>query len=75
MAFKFYVNEHHGRHDPVRKERLDAKELAARNILREKENIRAKKLRQESLKVSTDIALPFKNLQHHFTIWLQYNFE
>ena len=36
--------------------KLDAKELAARKTLREKEDIRAKKLRQESLKVSAYIA-------------------
>ena len=55
--------------------KLDAKELAAGKTLREKEDIRAKKLRQESLKVSAYIALAFKNLQHHSTIWLPYNFE
>ena len=55
--------------------KLDAKELAAGKTLREKEDIRAKKLRQESLKVSAYIALAFKNLQQHSTIWLPYNFE
>ena len=55
--------------------KLDAKELAAGMTLREKEDIRAKKLRQESLKVSTYNALGFKNLQQHSTIWLPYNFE
>ena len=55
--------------------KLDAKELAARKTLREKEDIRAKKLRQESLKVLPYIALSFKNLQQHSTIWLPYNFE
>ena len=55
--------------------KMDGKELAARKTLREKEDIRAKKLRQESLKVSTYIALAFKNLQQHSTIWLPYNFE
>ena len=43
--------------------KLDAKELAAGKTLRKKEDIRAKKLRQESLKISTYIALAFKNLQ------------
>ena len=55
--------------------KLDDKELAAGKTLREKEDIRMKKLRQESLKVSAYIALSFKNLQHHSTIWLQYNYE
>ena len=55
--------------------KLDAKELAAGKTLREKEDIRAKKLRQESLKVSVYIALAFKNLQQHSTIWIPYNFE
>ena len=55
--------------------KLDAKELAAGKILQEKEDICAKKLRQESLKVSAYIALAFKNLQQHSIIWLPYNFE
>ena len=55
--------------------KLDAKELAAGRTLREKEDIRAKKLRQESLKVLAYITLAFKNLQRHSTIWLPYNFE
>ena len=42
--------------------KLVAKELAAGKTLREKEDIHAKKLRQESLKVSAYIALAFKNL-------------
>ena len=42
--------------------KLDDKELAVGKTLREKEGIRAKKLRQESLKVSAYIALAFKNL-------------
>ena len=54
---------------------LDAKELAATKALREKERIRSAKLREESLKVAAYIALAFKNLQHHSTIWLPYNFE
>ena len=55
--------------------KLDAKELAAGKTLWEKEDIHTKKLRQESLKVSAYIALAFKNLQQHSTIWLPYNFE
>ena len=54
---------------------LDAKELAAAKTLREKEHIHMAKLREESLKVVAYIALAFKNLQQHFTIWLTYNFE
>lgn len=54
---------------------LDAKELAAAKTLREKERIRTAKLREESLKVAAYIALAFKNLQQHSTIWLPYNFE
>ena len=58
-----------------RQRKLDAKELAAVKTLREKEDIHAKKLRQESLKILAYIALAFKNLQQHSTIWLPYNFE
>jgi hypothetical protein len=60
---------------------LDAKELATAKTLREKECIRSAKLREESLKVAAyialafNIALAFKNLQQHSTIWLPYNFE
>ena len=54
---------------------LDVKELAAAKTLREKERIRMAKLREESLKVVAYIALAFKNLQQHSTIWLPYNFE
>ena len=32
MAFRFNVNEHHGRHDPVRKERLAIKILCAVSV-------------------------------------------
>ena len=59
----------------ARQWKLDVKELAAEKTLREKEDTHAKKLRQESLKVSAYIALAFKNLQQHSTIWLPYNFE
>jgi len=55
--------------------KLDDKDLAAGKTLQEKEDICAKKLRKESLKVSAYIALAFKNLQQHSTIWLPYNFE
>ena len=55
--------------------KLDAKELGAGKTLREKERIRTAKLREESLKVATYIAMAFKNLQQHSTIWLPYNFE
>ena len=55
--------------------KLDAKELDVEKTIREKEDIHAKKLRQEALKVSAYIALAFKNLQQHSTIWLPYNFE
>jgi hypothetical protein len=53
----------------------DAKEIAAAKTLQEKERIRTTKLREESLKVAAYIALAFKNLQQHSTIWLPYNFE
>ena len=33
MAFRFYVNQHHGRHDPVRKERLAIKTLCAVSVI------------------------------------------
>ena len=55
--------------------KLDDKELTAGKTLQEKEHIRTKKLREESLKVSAYIALAFKILQQHSTIWLPYNFE
>ena len=55
--------------------KLDAKELTAGKTLRKKEHIRTAKLREESLKVAAYIALAFKNLQQHSTIWLPYNFE
>ena len=55
--------------------KLDAKELAAAKTLREKERICTAKLKEESLKVAAYIALAFKNLQQHSTIWLPYNFE
>ena len=54
---------------------MDAKELGAAKTLWEKERIRTVKLREESLKVAAYIALAFKNLQQHSTIWLPYNFE
>ena len=54
---------------------LDAKELAAAKTLWEKEHIHMAKLREEPLKVVAYIALVFKNLQQHSTIWLPYNFE
>ena len=59
----------------LRQWKLDDKELAAGKTLREKEHIRTKKLREESLKVSAYIVLAFKILQQHSTIWLPYNFE
>jgi hypothetical protein len=55
--------------------KLDGKELAARNTLREKEEICQKKIKEESLNVAAYIAMALKNLQHHSTIWLPYNFE
>jgi len=54
---------------------LDVKELAATKTLREKERIRTTRRKEESLKVAAYIALAFKNLQQHSTIWLPYNFE
>ena len=32
MVFRFYVNEHHGRHDPVRKERPAIKTLCTVSV-------------------------------------------
>ena len=55
--------------------KLDAKGLAAAKTLWEKGHIRTAKLREESLKVVAYIAMAFKNLQQHSTIWLPYNFE
>ena len=54
---------------------LDAKELATAKTLWKKERTRTAKLSEESLKVAAYIALAFKNLQQHSTIWLPYNFE
>ena len=55
--------------------KLDDKELAAGKTLREKEHIRTMKLREETLKVAAYIALAFKILQQHSTIWLPHNFD
>jgi hypothetical protein len=55
--------------------KLDGKELATGNTLLEKEEIRQKKIKEESLKVATYIAMALKNLQRHSTIWLPYNFD
>ena len=54
---------------------LDAKELAVAKTLQEKERIHTTKLREESLEVVPYIALAFKTLQQHSTIWQPYNFE
>jgi hypothetical protein len=42
--------------------KLDGKELATGNTLREKEEIRQKKIKEESLKVAAYIAMALKNL-------------
>jgi hypothetical protein len=55
--------------------RLDCKELAARKTVAEKEAIRVSKMREESLKVATYLAVCFKHLQHNNVIWVPYNFK
>ena len=55
--------------------KLDGKELAAGKTVVEKEQIRQKQIRTESIKVAAYIALAFKNLQTSDAIWLPYNFE
>jgi len=54
--------------------KLDGKELAAGKTVVEKEQIRQKQIRTESIKVAAFIAQSFKNLQHNQMIWLPYNF-
>ncbi|XP_066336100.1 uncharacterized protein [Miscanthus floridulus] len=55
--------------------KLDCKELRVGKTLKEKEDIRNKKILEESLKVAAYIALCFKNLQQHDTIWIPYYFN
>jgi hypothetical protein len=55
--------------------KLDGKELAVGKTVAEKENIRAKILREEALKVAAFIALSFKNLQHNDVIYIPYHFK
>ena len=55
--------------------KLDCKELAARETIAEKEAIRKKEICAAALRFAAYIALAFKNLQQHSTIWLPYNFE
>ena len=54
---------------------MNAKELAARKTVEEKEKIWNKEIREASLKVAAYIALAFKNLQNCSAIWLPDNFE
>ena len=53
---------------------MDGTELAAGKTVEEKEKIRNKEIRQAALKVAAYIAIAFKNLQQHSTVWLPYNF-
>ncbi|XP_066334670.1 uncharacterized protein [Miscanthus floridulus] len=55
--------------------KLDCKELGAGKTLKKKEDIRNKKILEESLKVAAYIALCFKNLQQHDNIWIPYHFN
>jgi predicted ABC-class ATPase len=55
--------------------KLGCKELDARKTLKEKEDLRDKKILIESLKVAAYIALCFKNLQQHDSIWILYHFK
>jgi hypothetical protein len=55
--------------------KLGGKEQAAAKTVAEKENIRAKKIREEALKVAAYIALSFKNLQNNDAIYIPYNFK
>ncbi|XP_066314476.1 uncharacterized protein, partial [Miscanthus floridulus] len=55
--------------------KLDCKELGGGKTLKEKEDIRNKKILEESLKVAAYIALCFKNLQQHDNIWIPYHFN
>ncbi|XP_066392050.1 uncharacterized protein [Miscanthus floridulus] len=55
--------------------KLDCKELGAGKTLKKKEDIRNKKILEESLKVAAYIALCFKNLQQHDDIWIPYHFN
>jgi hypothetical protein len=55
--------------------KLGCKELDAGKTLKEKEDIRDKKILIESLKVVAYIALCFKNLQQHDSIWISYHIK
>jgi hypothetical protein len=55
--------------------KLDCKELAAGKTLAEKEAIRTRIIREESLKVAAYIVISFTHLQHNDVIWVPYNFK
>ncbi|XP_066341111.1 uncharacterized protein [Miscanthus floridulus] len=55
--------------------KLDCKELGGGKTLKGKEDIRNKKILEESLKVAAYIALCFKNLQQHDNIWIPCHFN
>jgi hypothetical protein len=55
--------------------RLDCKELAAGKTVTEKEAIRVSKMGEETLKVTTYLAVCFKHPQHNNVIWVPYNFK
>ena len=55
--------------------KLDCKELGGGKTFKEKEDIRNKKILEESLKVAAYIALYFKNIQQHDNIWIPYHFK
>jgi hypothetical protein len=54
--------------------RLDGKELEAGKTNQEKEQIRAKAIREASTKVAAIICTIFRRLQHNDTIWLPYHY-
>jgi hypothetical protein len=58
--------------DYPRKWKLDCKELSAGKTVLEKEGIRNRVIRKESLKVATYLAMSFTHLQQNDIIWVPY---
>jgi hypothetical protein len=61
--------------DYPKKWKLDCKELAVGKTVADKENIRTRIIRKESLKVAAYLAISFMHLQHNEVIWVSYNFK
>jgi hypothetical protein len=55
--------------------KLDHPKLAVGKTVEEKEQIRARIIREESLQAAAYLATSFKHLQHNTKMWIPYNFE